>query len=220
MIHILTTIAALFTAFVAIFFYAPIEASQGLVQKIFYVHVGCAITMYLGFFISFIGSLMYLIEKKVHWDELAVSGAEVGYFLCVMVLITGPLWAKPVWGTWWTWEPRLTTTFLLWLLYSGYLILRGYFGPTSRGRSVAAVTAIVAFLDVPIVHFSVKLWRGIHPNVVGAKDGGMPSSMAQTLVISVLAVMVLFSLLFMKRLRLEKSRNRLNTLIAQSWEKS
>ena len=154
MILLLTSLLTLFGAFATIFYYAPVEVSQGIVQKIFYVHVACAITMYLGFFISFLSSLMYLIEKKVHWDELAVSGAEVGYFLCVIVLITGPLWAKPVWGTWWTWEPRLTTTFLLWLLYSGYLILRGYFGSTSRGRSVAAITSIVAFLDVPIVHFN------------------------------------------------------------------
>lgn len=211
----LNTLAAIamLTAFSAVFIYAPIERDQGIVQKIFYIHVACAITMYVGFFIAFVSSIFFLLEKRLHWDEFAVSGAEVGFFLCTVVLLTGPVWAKPIWGTWWTWEPRLTSTSLLWLLYAGYLVVRGYFGTDPRGRIVASVLAVVDFLAVPLVHFSVRIWRGMHPVVLGPQGGGITPAMKMVFLLMFAAVFVLFLALFRIRLQLERSRNRL----AQLW---
>ena len=209
--HLLTAISLLI-ALAVIFFYAPEEATQGVVQKIFYVHVSSAITMYVGFFLAFIGGLLYLIEKKVHWDEIVVSAAEVSFFFCTIVLLTGPIWAKPIWGAWWDWDPRLTTTLLLWLLYAAYLVLRGFFQGSDRGRVITSILAIIAFLDVPLIHFSVKLWRGIHPSVMSSKDGGMSSSMRLTLVVTFVAIILLFFSLLSARFRLERSRNDLTRL--------
>jgi heme exporter protein C len=203
---------AMAAAFAVIFFYAPVEAEQGVVQKIFYIHVACAITMYAGFFVSFLAALLFLLEKRLHWDEIAVSGAEVGFFLCTVVLLTGPIWAKPIWGAWWTWEPRLTTTFLLWLLYAGYLVLRGYFAHDPRGRAITSVVLAVDFLCVPLVHFSVRLWRGMHPTVVGPQGGGITPAMKLTFAVTLAAVFLLFCSLFATRFRLERSRNRLEAL--------
>ncbi|HLG19673.1 MAG TPA: cytochrome c biogenesis protein CcsA [Bdellovibrionota bacterium] len=201
------TSLALLTAFGTIFFYAPEEATQGMVQKIFYVHVACAITMYIGFFLAFLGGLFYLLEKKLHWDELVVSAAEVGFFFCTVVLLTGPIWAKPIWGTWWDWDPRLTTTLLLWLLYAAYMVLRGYFEGSARGRAVTSIVAIIAFLDVPIIHFSVRLWRGIHPSVMASQNSGLTPKMQATLAITFCAMVLLFSSLMVARFRLERNRN-------------
>ncbi len=195
-----------------ILFYAPEEAEQGPVQKIFYIHVGCALTMYLGFFVAFLSSLFYLADRKLRWDEISFSAVEVGFYLCTVVLITGPIWAKPAWGAWWTWEPRLTTTLLLWLLYASYLVVRSYFADSPRAPLISAVMAIVAFLDVPLIHFSVRLWRGIHPSVIGAKGGGMDPAMLNTLILTTFTTVLLFAALFAMRLRLEQSRNRTKAL--------
>jgi heme exporter protein C len=202
----------LLAAFAAIFFYAPQDAQQGIVQKIFYLHVACAITMYMGFALSFLASLLYLVERKWLWDELGVASAEAGFFLCTCVLLTGPLWGKPVWGAWWTWDPRLTSTLLLEFLYAGYLVLRTYFGPSDHGRKVAAVVAVIAFLDVPLVHYAVRLWRGMHPSVLGPRGGGLSPSMKITFFVTLVAVTFLFLSLLRARFRLEQARNRLTRL--------
>ncbi len=196
------------------------EQTQGIIQKIFYVHVSTAITMYFGFVISFLSALMYLLEKRRHWDEISVAGAEVGFFLCTLVLLTGPVWAKPVWGAWWTWEPRLTSTLLLWLLYAGYLVLRAYFGSSAQGRKVTAILAVIAFLDVPLVHFSVRLWRGIHPTVMGPSGGGMSPKMQFVFVVTFIATLFLFASLMRARFRLERSRNLLESLELKQTESS
>jgi len=216
-----TTAVAFLSALGAIFFYAPVEANQGIVQKIFYIHVASAFTMYIGFFIGFLCALLYLLEKKLLWDELAVTAIEVGFVFCTGVLLTGPIWARPIWGAWWDWEPRLTTTLLLWLLYASYLVLRGYFGISPRGRTTTSIVAVLAFLDVPLIHFSVRLWRGIHPSVMGSgRGGGMPFSMQLTLAISFLATALLFFLLLTIRFRLEISANRLVALRLKRSEES
>ncbi len=208
----LVTGAALMAAMGTIFFYAPEEARQGIVQKIFYIHVASAITMYIGFFIGFLCGLLYLLEKKMRWDEISVASIESGFFLCSMVLVTGPIWAKPIWGAWWDWDPRLTTTLLLWMLYAGYLILRGSFGSSPRGRMTTAVVAIIAFLDVPLIHFSVRLWRGIHPSVMQNREGGMPASFQLTLGVTFLATTLTLFTLMRMRYRLEHARNELADL--------
>jgi heme exporter protein C len=205
----LSAIAALFVAFGTIFFYAPVEAQQGIVQKIFYVHVACAMTMYVGFATAFVASLLYLADRREKYDEIAVSGAEVGFFFCTVVVSTGPVWAKPTWGAWWTWDPRLTTTLLVWLLYASYLVLRGYLRDSPRKGMVSAIVAIIAALDIPLVHFSVRIWRGMHPTVMSGQGGGIPPSMRITLFVTLGATLFLFAALFSLRLNLERNRNRL-----------
>ncbi len=214
----LFAMAALFAAFGVIFFYAPVEAEQGIVQKIFYIHVSSAMTMYVGFFIAFVSSLLYLSQRKTKWDEIAVSGVEVGFLFCTIVVATGPVWAKPIWGAWWTWDPRLTTTLLIWLLYAGYLVLRAYLAESPKKGTVSAIVAVIAALDIPLVHFSVRIWRGMHPTVMTGKGGGIPASMRITLFVTLFAVLCLFAALFHARLRLERSRNRLLTLLLSKQE--
>ncbi|MEZ4704937.1 MAG: cytochrome c biogenesis protein CcsA [Bdellovibrionota bacterium] len=186
-----------------IFLGTPEEASQGLVQKIFYIHVPSAITMYVGYFVGLVASIFYLVEKKSSWDRLAHCAIEVAYVFTVIVLCTGPLWAKPIWGTYWTWEPRLTSTLLLWFMYSAYLLIRKASKGEASGTKASAIVAIIAFANVPLVHLSVRLWRGIHPSVL-ANDNGLPDSMKATLLISFSAMLVLFAALLRLRLRVEK----------------
>ena len=203
----------LFAALIMIFFFTPEEASQGLVQKIFYIHVSSAITMYLAFFIAFLSSILYLSDQKIIWDEVSVSAVEVGLLFCSIVLVTGPIWARPIWGTWWTWEPRLTTTFLLFMLYVSYLIARQAITSHRKAR-MSAVISIVAFIDVPLIHYSVKLWRGIHPSVINNKSGGLPASMQITLAVAMLSMILFFTSLFLTRWKIEKNKNNLEKLKA------
>ena len=151
---------------VLIFFVArEAEAAMGgQLQRIFYVHVPSAWVSYLGFAIVFVASIAYLRTGARRWDLLAHGAAEVGVVFCTLVLVTGPIWAKPVWGTYWQWDARLTSALVMWLTYVGYLFLRGLaVDPTGVGRA-AAVLGIVGFVNVPIVHFSVYWWRTLHPS--------------------------------------------------------
>lgn len=197
---------ALLLAFINIFFFTPEEISQGLVQKIFYVHLSCAMMMYVGFLLSFIFSVFYLIEKRVRWDGLALVSSEVGFLFCTLVLSTGPIWARPIWGTWWTWEPRLTTTFILWLTYASYFVLRQNLNLPKQRATASAVISILAAINIPLIHFSVKIWRGIHPTVLNSKNGGLPLSMKKTLLLTVLSFLIWFVALFFQRWKLEKSK--------------
>ncbi|MDH4183875.1 MAG: cytochrome c biogenesis protein, partial [Nitrospinota bacterium] len=141
-----------------IFAYAPLEVSMGAPQKIFYYHVPIAILCYVGFFICFAASAAYLYSGQEDYDVFALTGAEVGTLFITLVLITGMLWGRPSWGAYWTWDPRLTTSLVLWLIYAGYLMLRSQVDDPTMRAKYAAVMGIVGFVDVPIVHFSVQLW--------------------------------------------------------------
>lgn len=149
-----------------IFFVAreAVDEMGGQLQRIFYVHVPSAWVAYLGFAIVFIASIAYLRTGARRWDLLAHAAAEVGVVFCTLVLITGPIWARPVWGTYWQWDARLTSALVLWLTYVGYLFLRGLAADPSRTGRMAAVVGIVGFVNVPIVHFSVYWWRTLHPS--------------------------------------------------------
>lgn len=157
--------ATIAVSLVLIFFVAreAQDAMGGQLQRIFYVHVPSAWLAYLGFAIVFVSSIAYLRTESRGWDLLARSAAELGVIFTTLVLITGPIWARPVWGTWWQWDARLTSTLVLWLAYVGYLFLRGLATDPARGGRLAAVVGIVGFVDVPIVHFSVNWWRTLHP---------------------------------------------------------
>ena len=157
-------------AFGMIFFYAPVELTMGIVQKIFYVHVPAAMCAYAGFTVTSVASLLYLLKPRKGWDIAAQSGAELGLLFTIYVLISGPMWAYKAWGKAWTWDPQLTATFVLFLLYGGYFLLRQFSGPSERLRKIAAVLAVFAFIDIPIIHYAVKKWGGLHPVV--EREGG------------------------------------------------
>ena len=182
--------AALYMAFV----YAPTEKTMGDVQRIFYFHVPAAWVSFLGFAILAVASGFFLGTGKHKWDKLAFAAAQVGTLFLTLVLITGPLWAKPVWGVYWTWDARLTTSFILWLIYIAYLMLRNFVSDPERGARFAAVFGIIGFVDVPIVYMSIRWWRTLHPSAVigGGAGSGLAPAMLQTLLVSVAAFTILF----------------------------
>jgi heme exporter protein C len=200
---------ALMGAMLMIFGYAPVERTQGMVQKIFYVHVSSAWSSYLAFFVCFASSILYLLKRDRAWDLLALAGAEVGVIFCTAVLISGPFWGKPIWGTWWTWDARLTSTLVLWLIFLGYLLLRPFAGEGERGARFSAVVAIVGFLDIPLVHLSVRWWRTLHPApvVMNAKGPQLPHEMLTTLFVTLGAFTLLTLSFIAVRAELERLRD-------------
>lgn len=181
-------------------------AMGGLVQRIFYFHVPAAWVAYLAFGIVFLSSVAYLKTKQRRWDVLAHSSAEIGVVFLSLVLITGPIWAHPVWGTWWQWDARLTSTLVTWLTYIGYLFIRNLSTDPRRAGQLAAVVGIVALVNIPIVHFSVYWWRTLHPsgpspaNPVANSGLGAPELFA--FFTSLAAFTLLFAWLLAMRVRL------------------
>jgi heme exporter protein C len=186
---------------------APTEATMGNVQRIFYYHVPSAWTAFLLFFVNFLASVVYLVKRGPRADALALASAEVGVVFCTVVLITGPLWARPVWGIWWTWDARLTTTLILWLIYVSYLILRRY---SSGGQTpvLAAALAVLGFIDVPIVYLSIRYFRTQHPQpvIAGGPGSGIDPLMLKALLINWAAFMVFGGIVVWLRYLLERAR--------------
>ncbi len=198
-----------------IFMVAPTDSVLGHVQRVFYFHVPIAIMSFLAFFVVFVGSLMYLIKRTPKWDALAHASAEVGVVFVTLALLTGIIWARPVWNTWWTWEPRLTTTMILWLIYVAYLMVRSYAPNPSKGAIYAAVMGIIGFVDVPIVYYSVVWWRSIHPSpVVGpfAQSDALDGTMALVLLFSFITFLFFFIYMVMERLELRKTEEGLQNI--------
>lgn len=212
----LTPVAAvgIAVALVLVFWFAPTERTMGDVQRIFYFHVPAAWSAFLCFFVVFAGSLGTLIGRRRGWDILALAAAEVGVVFCTVVLVTGPIWAKPAWGIWWTWDSRLTSTLVLWLTYLGYLMVRHYVSDAQRRASLAAVVGILGFLDVPIVYFSIRWWRTQHPKpvIAGGEGSGLHPDMALTFFVCLAAVTLLTFALLAQRVRLERHRDRAHAL--------
>ena len=213
-IHLALTIVWLLIALYMIFLYVPQEMTMGEVQRIFYYHVPAAWTAFVAYFILFLGSVRYLWKRSQAADDLAHACGEVGFVFCTVVLVTGPLWAKPVWGIWWTWDARLTSTFVLWLLFVSYLMLRSYVLSPGRAATLGAVVAIIGFVDVPIVYMSIRWWRTQHPQpVIGGGEGsGLDASMWLTLLVSWGAFLCLFSYLVRQRLALAGMRRGVSAL--------
>ncbi len=195
--------ATLYTVFVV----APVEMQMGIVQKIFYFHVPSAYAMYIGFGVSALGSMVYLIKRDPKWDALGVAGAEVGTLFCLIVLLTGPLWARKAWGVWWTWDPRLTTTLLAGMIFAAYLALRSMGNAGEVEKRFAAGLAIFGLVDLPLIHYSVQRWRGVHPTVITGKGGGLESEMYWALGLSFLAFTGLAVLLIWARAAIERQRD-------------
>ncbi len=195
-----------------IFVVAPTDEVLGHIQRIFYVHVPISILSFLGFLVCAVAGVGYLIRRTEAWDRLAHAAAEVGVVFVTLALITGVIWARPVWGVWWTWEPRLTTTLILWFIYVAYLMIRHYAPTPQQGRAWSAVVGIIGFVDVPIVYYSVQWWRSIHPvQVIGpeAADDALEPIMARILVFSMIAMLSLFSYLVLERMALRESEDAL-----------
>ena len=208
----LALIVGLFVTYMLyrIFMITPFEKSMGVVQKLMYFHVPSAITGYIAFSTVCVASILYLWKKDERFDRLALSAAEIGVLFFSLVLITGSLWARPIWNTWWTWEPRLTTALILWFIFVGYLLLRNMSPNNERMRKVFAIYAIIGAIDIPIVHMSVKWWRTIHPRVI--ENRGLPPEMESTLYLNLLAFLFIFILLLILRYRLELSKLKVERL--------
>ena len=213
LLFVLTGLAML-AALYAIFLYAPAERVMGDVQRIMYVHVSLAWLSYLAFFVVFVCSIVYLRRRDERWDAVARASAEIGVVLTTLFIISGALWGRPVWGTWWTWDPRLTTTAILWFIYVAYLMLRAYVPEVPRAARYAAVLGIVGFLDVPIVHMSVTWWRALHPEPTVVRPEGplMPPEMVITLVLATVAFTLLYVTLMVLKVRLERLKDEVRYL--------
>jgi heme exporter protein C len=195
--------------------WAPTESTMGLIQRIFYFHVSSAWTGFVAFTMVFIGSVAYLKTRALKWDWLSVASAEVGVVFFSIVLVTGPIWAKPVWGIWWTWDARLTSSFLLWVLFVSYLILRTLVDEPERRALVAAVFGIFATLDIPLVYFSIWWFRTQHPQPVIGDGGSLDPRMWRVLLLSWAAMLWVMALLILVRYRLEATRAEVDALRIQ-----
>lgn len=198
------TLAAMLVAQWMIFVMVPTEREMGIVQRIFYFHVPVAWATFLCFFVVAGASAVYLWNGSTAADRLAWASAEVGVVFCTLVLVTGPIWARPIWGVWWTWDPRLTMTLILWAIYCGYLMLRSFGSDDASTARYAAVLGIVGVLDIPVIRLSVRLLQGIHPAVLTTREGtsGLTDpSMRATLYVSSLAMLLLATWLVRLRVR-------------------
>jgi len=214
---ILITVALLgITSYLALAV-APTEATMGDVQRIFYYHVPSAWVAGVCFFINFLASVWYLIKRTNGSDAIAAASAEVGVVFCSVVLITGPIWARPVWGIWWTWDARLTTTLVLWLIYVSYLVLRRY-STGSQTALLAAALAIFGFVDVPIVYMTIRWFRTQHPSPVigGGANSGLDPSMWPPLLWNWLAFSMLAIILVVVRYRLQRMEEEVEQQHAQA----
>jgi heme exporter protein C len=198
----------------AALFIAPTDAKQGLVYRILYLHVSSAWTGLTAFLIGFLANLLYVWRRQARWDWLGVSAVEVGLAYTSVVLVTGPIWGHPVWGIWWTWDARLTSTFVMWLLYVSYLLLRTLVEEPDRCALLSELYGTFAFLDVPLVFGSIRWWRTQHPQpiVMGGADSGMDPMMYRVLMFSWFAMLALMTLLLRQRYRLEATRSDLETM--------
>jgi len=212
LLYIVTLILMLASTY-AVFIYAPTEVMMGDIQRIFYFHMGTVWVATVAFVIVFISSILYLINGNRKWDILAYTSAEIGVLFITLTIITGSIWAKPVWGTWWTWDPQLSTTFVLWILYIVYLLIRANSGYDEKKAKYSAVFAIIAFIDLPLVYISARVMRGISPVVFGPGGGGIEPKMLNALIITLVSFTLLFILLLIERVKIENLKYKINKLI-------
>jgi len=185
-----------------IFLYAPTDALQGPVQRIFYLHVSSAIAAYGCFAVVLLGGVVYLWKENIAADRLARAAALVGVVFTTVTLVMGMIWAKPIWGTFWTWDARLTSTLVLWIIYAGYLMVRRLAEPGRQAARFAAVVGIFGFIDVPVVHFSVTWWRTQHPGPVVINDT-LPAEMLVAFLITMACTLFLAGVMIAIRYRIE-----------------
>lgn len=214
----IVAVAVLLAATAMVFFYAPLERVMGAVQKVFYFHVAAGWVGMLSFMVAAVAGILYLIKKNSKWDLVGVATVEIGIAFTMINLITGAIWARPIWNTWWTWDPRLTTATVMELVYFAYLMLRAGIEEPERRARFGAVYAIVGFLSVPLTFFSIRLFRTIHPVVIGSNDPGamgsfdMTPAMTQVFFFSLIAFTVVYFDLLWNRIRLGRLAERVEQL--------
>jgi heme exporter protein C len=201
-----------------VFFYAPLERVMGEVQRVFYFHVATAWVGMLGFMVAAGAGVLYLRSALRKWDAVSLAAVEISVVFLIIAIVTGSIWARPVWNTWWTWDPRLTTTTIMVLVYAAYLMLRqGIEDPDRRAR-FGAVYAILGFVSVPLTFLSIRIWRTIHPVVIGSSDPGaqgtfdMTPPMLQTFLFGLLVFSIIFVNLMWHRTRLGNLADRVEQL--------
>jgi heme exporter protein C len=202
-------VAGLYMAFL----YSPTEVNMGLVYRIFYFHLGSVAAGFLAIVVVLVAGIGYLRTNSRAWDRVAGASAEIGVVFCTIVLISGSIWARPIWGVWWTWDPRLTSYLILWLIYIAYLMLRASARDDLRVARFSAVFGIVGAIDVPIVILSARLWRSISPVLFQETQQGftfgLTPEMVQTLLVCITAFILLYFYLLAQRVRLEALRDEL-----------
>jgi heme exporter protein C len=203
----LLILAALFMVFV----YVPADAEQGNIQRIFYFHVPVAWIAFLAFFVTFVAGITYLAKRNPFWDKVASASAEIGLVFTTLILITGSIWARPVWGVWWTWDARLTASLVLWLIYVSYFIIRSYITEEEKRARFAAVVGIIGFVDVPVVALAIQFSRTTHPTAI-IFEGGLAGAMLATLLVSIAAFTALYLLLMAVRVHLKEDEGELKSL--------
>ena len=205
---LLVTVAILFLVDLAlIFLWAPTELVLGEVQRIFYLHVPSALVGFMAFAVVAVGSVGYFWKRTAKWDRLAHSAVEVGVMFFTVALISGAIWAKPVWGTWWTWDPQLTTTFVLWVVYLVYLMVRAYVPSKDQAARYSAVIGIMGFPLVLLVYRAAELWAGIHPGTVvgpAAESDALDKDISLVFTFSLATFTLFFVYLLWQRVLLHK----------------
>jgi heme exporter protein C len=208
---VIGALALMLLAAAAIFLYAPTDALQGPEQRIFYLHVSSAIAAFACFAVVLVGGIIYLRNESLAADRLARSGAVVGVVFTTVTLVMGMLWARPVWNTWWTWDARLTSTLVLWIIYAGYLLVRQLAEPGRQAARIGAVVGIFGFIDVPIVYFSVSWWRTLHPGSVIVRNA-LPPEMLATFLFTMVCTLVLAGVMVAIRYRIETLQDQKQTV--------
>jgi heme exporter protein C len=207
----LTAVAMIISLYL-VFIYVPTERTMGVVQRIFYFHVPSAWVSFLAFFVAFVAGVAYLARREWRWDPIGRASLEIGILFSTIALVTGSLWARPTWNTWWTWDPRLTTTLVMWIYYVSLLLLRQMVESEERQARFGAVLSIVGFVNVPIVFLAIRLWRTIHPVLFTSEGFALESSMLLTLLVSLLTFTLLYLCLLWVRVRQECLRAEISRL--------
>ncbi len=194
-----------------VFLWVPTDREMGVIQRIFYWHVPVAWIAFLAFFVTFIASVAYLVKRRSWWDIVSSASAEIGLLFATLILITGSIWARPVWGVWWTWDARLTSSLVLWLIYLAYFIVRAYIPDEDRRARFSAVIGIVGFVDVPVVALAIQLWRTAHPSAI-IFEGGLVPAMLATLLVSIAAFTAMYFLFLFYRIHLKEDEYRVQRM--------
>ena len=198
-----------------IFFWVPTEQNLGVSQRIFYFHVPLGWLGMVSIMVVAVASFMHLLTRNEKWDSLAHSTAELGLMSATLIIVTGSIWAKPVWGVWWTWDAKLTTTLILWFIYVGYLMVKAYAPKGSQGRRYASVVALIGAIDAPIIYMATVWWRTAHPDLnIGplADSDSLDSKIALTFLISMITFTVLYILMLTERYSLKLTETALDEL--------
>ena len=197
-----------------VFMWVPTEQNLGVSQRIFYVHVPLGWIGMVSIFVVGIASVIHLITRKNLWDAIAYSAAELGVIFATLILVTGAIWAKPVWGVWWSWDPKLTTTLILWFVYVGYLMVRSFSTPGSQGRRYASVVALLGAIDAPIIYLASIWWRTAHPNLnigpLAAADSDLDGKMYITFIVSLVKFTIFYVYVMLERIQMRKCEDDLD----------